>query len=405
MNSSWVILTVLLAYVCFKLYTPVPDAIEEKLKFRAFVALPRIFRFVGSVIGLFNGKNSLQNMQELSAFLPRPPFDVEGSNIRSEVVTFDGVRVLLYEPINRKGRGAVGGLMFYHGGGYMLGSPETHDGLTRQIAEELDVVVASVEYRLATEQAFPAAHEDCMTALRYFLNHAADFGVDPSRIGVAGDSAGGHLAAAVAQEATDDASLPRLRLQVLLYPLLQLLDLNTPSYQQYRSDFGPNGGVVPRNIAGVFRSFLLFGRQDDAFVEAMMANNHTSLAFKKSNPHIYNHELVPKSLKQHASYKGPVVDTGNDELWSKHKYLFLDPRTSPGWRGDLSGMPQAYIMSCQYDGLRDDAVMYAARLEQAGVKVQLTNRYNGWHGMLNAQTFNVAQRALKHLIVYLKENL
>ena len=75
-------------------------------------------------MNLFNSKPALQNLNDLAlALQPQPPSTIEGSNIRSKVVTFDGVRVLLYEPINMKGRELVAGLMFYHGGGYMIGSP------------------------------------------------------------------------------------------------------------------------------------------------------------------------------------------------------------------------------------------------------------------------------------------
>ena len=244
-----------------------------------------------------------------------------------------------------------------------------------------------------------------MTALRYFFKHAAEFGVDPARVAVGGDSAGGHLAAAVVQEATADPHLPRIKLQVLLYPVLQMLDMQTPSYQQYYSDFGPNGGIVTRATGGTFRSYLLLGRQDDELIEALLTNNHTSLAFKQSNPQYYDHELVPIALRQHDSYKGPVMQGGNKEIWNKYQHLFLDPRTSPLWHENLSGLPSTYIVSCQYDGLRDDAIMYAARLEQAGVKVKLVSYYNGWHGMMTAPSFQVGQRSIRYLIAYLKENL
>ncbi|XP_071793324.1 arylacetamide deacetylase-like 2 [Asterias amurensis] len=168
---------------------------------------------------------------------------------------------------------------------------------------EIDVTGEWLGYCLATKRKFPAAHEDSMRALRYFLIHASEFGVDPARIGVAGDSAGGHLAAAVAQEASDDPSLPRLKIQVLLYPLLQLLDLQMPSYQKYVYDFGLTGGVLTEPTLGIMLCVYLLGRIDEDFMTSCRVNNHTSLAFKKDNPTYYNHELVPAGLRKHVSYK------------------------------------------------------------------------------------------------------
>ncbi|NXL21637.1 ADCL4 protein, partial [Setophaga kirtlandii] len=107
----------------------------------------------------------------------------------------------------------------------------THEELCRFIARESESVVVSVGYRLAPEHKYPAAYEDCLSASQHFLQH---YGVDPARVTVCGDSAGGNLAAAVSQTLAGRSDLPRLRAQILIYPGLQALDFNLPSYQQNR---------------------------------------------------------------------------------------------------------------------------------------------------------------------------
>ncbi len=112
-------------------------------------------------------------------------------------------------------------LLFFHGGGFVMGDIESHDGLCRTICRDAAVHVLSVDYRLAPEHRAPAAVDDCVAAYRWARGHAAELGADPSRIGVGGDSAGANLAALVALRSRDEG-IPQPTLQVLLYPVLDL---------------------------------------------------------------------------------------------------------------------------------------------------------------------------------------
>jgi acetyl esterase len=112
-------------------------------------------------------------------------------------------------------------LIFFHGGGWVIGDLESHDILCRQIANEYGGVVIAIEYRLAPESCFPAAVEDAEAATAWVFAHAAELGIDPSRVAVGGDSAGGNLAAVVALLARD-RRLPPLAFQALLYPCTDL---------------------------------------------------------------------------------------------------------------------------------------------------------------------------------------
>lgn len=121
-------------------------------------------------------------------------------------------------------------VVFYHGGGWVVGTIETHDPLCRALANASGAAVLSVGYRLAPEVPFPGPLDDCHDALVWAYDHATELGIDATRLAVAGDSAGGNLAAAVALRLRDEGG-PALRHQLLIYPVTDT-DFTRPSYTQ-----------------------------------------------------------------------------------------------------------------------------------------------------------------------------
>jgi acetyl esterase len=122
----------------------------------------------------------------------------------------------LYVPSGDRGRSPGPMLVFFHGGGWVYGDLDTHDAPCRFLAERAGVRVLSIDYRLAPEDPFPAAYDDCLAAYRWVVDHAAVLGADPTRLAVGGDSAGGCLAATTALAAAEDG-LP-VAAQMLVYP-------------------------------------------------------------------------------------------------------------------------------------------------------------------------------------------
>lgn len=120
--------------------------------------------------------------------------------------------------------------IYFHGGGWVLGSIDTHDSTCRALARAAGVAILSVGYRLAPEAPFPAPLDDCFDALLWAHDHAGKLGIDPDRLAVAGDSAGGNLATAVALRARDRQG-PALRHQLLIYPVTDA-DFTRPSYTE-----------------------------------------------------------------------------------------------------------------------------------------------------------------------------
>ncbi len=139
------------------------------------------------------------------------------------------IAIRIYTPRDAKDA-VLAGLVFFHGGGFVIGDLDTHDDLCRCLANESGCRVVAVDYRLAPEHPFPAAVDDSFAATQWVAAHAAELGIDPRRLAVGGDSAGGNLAAVVAQLAK--ANGPAIAFQLLIYPVTQLGAPDTPSMRE-----------------------------------------------------------------------------------------------------------------------------------------------------------------------------
>jgi acetyl esterase len=152
--------------------------------------------------------------------------------------------------------GALPALIYFHGGGWVIGDLETHDVLCRQLAQQSGFVVVAVDYRLAPEHKFPAAVDDCWAATRWIASHAGELGIDPRRLAVGGDSAGGNLAAVIALMARD-AGGPALGFQLLIYPATDLTRV-APSHAEFA-----DGYLLTRNMTGWFTAHYVRNNADE----------------------------------------------------------------------------------------------------------------------------------------------
>jgi acetyl esterase len=163
------------------------------------------------------------NRRSAQATMPSRPIPmarVEAMTIPTEA---GGLGARFYVPPNLPGGTPPPLLVYYHGGGWVIGSLETHDGVCRFLAEAAGVAVLSVDYRLAPEHPFPAAIEDAWDAFAWAAENAATLGVDPTRIAVGGDSAGGNMAGVVSLRARDEQG-PTPAMQLLIYPVTDSAD-------------------------------------------------------------------------------------------------------------------------------------------------------------------------------------
>lgn len=155
-------------------------------------------------------------------------------------------------------------VVYFHGGGYVVMSADTHEKLTKQICNGIGAVVVSVEYRLSPEARYPAPLDDCVAAFRWVREHARELGGDPARIAAAGDSAGGNASAAVALRLLAAKEAPPTAV-ILLCPWLDMA-LDTESMRT----FGPDDGVLDTDIMTFFRdSYVVKKNWDDPFASPL----------------------------------------------------------------------------------------------------------------------------------------
>ena len=172
-------------------------------------------------------------------------------------LTADGVPLRLYRPQGVSAAVRLPALVFFHGGGWVIGDLETHDVLCRQLTAGAGISVVAVDYRLAPEHKFPAAVDDAWAASRWVAAHASELGVDAGRLAVGGDSAGGNLAAVVALLARDHGA-PSIGLQILLYPVTDV-GAESQSYIEFADGF-----MLTRDSMRWFAAHYLRGKQDAA---------------------------------------------------------------------------------------------------------------------------------------------
>jgi acetyl esterase len=298
--------------------TTAPPQIDPTLK-ALLDAFPMTFT---AADGVEVARAKLRQLQAPPEMLP--DLRIENRTVGHGAITDIPVRIY-WPPVARHSDLPV--VVFYHGGGFALGDLDTHDPVARAHAVGAEAVVVSVDYRLAPEHPFPAGVDDCWAALQWVAEHAVELGGDPNRIAVAGDSAGGNLAAVVAHLARDSAAnadhgAVKLVFQLLWYPSITA-DLSLPSFTE-----NAHGPILDRAVIDAFLTWYL-----------------------------------------------PGIDISDPKS--------LPATLAPSNATDFSGLPPAFIGSAEHDPLRDDAALYTALLQAAGVPAELSNEPTLVHGYVS----------------------
>ncbi|XP_055966852.1 arylacetamide deacetylase-like 3 [Sorex fumeus] len=286
---------------------------------------------------------------------------------------FGTIPVKLYQPRNSSST-LRRGVVFYHGGGGFFGSLNTHHDICLLLCKESDSVVLSIGYRKMPEFKFPVVTNDCFAATVYFLRSLNMFGVDPGQVVVCGDSVGGGVSVVLCQQLLDCPQLPRIRAQVVIYPSLHGLDFQSPSNQQN------NVPMLPRHV--VARCYLCYLNIDPSWKKDMISGANLPPEIREKYRKWLGHDNIPERFKQRGYRPKPVMPL-NDAAYRETR-LVLDIGMSPLVAEDkvMSQMPEALIVSCEYDYLLDHSLLYKKRLEDLGVPVTWCHVDDGFHGVL-----------------------
>ena len=249
--------------------------------------------------------------------------------------------IRIYAPREAKPGERFPVLLWFHGGGFVIGDLDTHDPACRALATQAECLVVAVDYRLAPECKFPAAVDDSMAALRWLALHAPEIGGDPARIAVGGDSAGGNLAAVCSILARDDG-YPKLAHQLLIYPCTAP-EPETPSHRQFAE-----GHLLTRNtITWFYKQYVRSPREFNDFRFAPL------VAKDLSN--------LPPALVLVAGYD-PLRDEGVD--YAKRLIEAGNRVTLVNYEGMIHGF---YLMGGAVDAARRALSQSAQALKEAFV--------------------------------------
>ncbi|TRY84970.1 hypothetical protein DNTS_007660 [Danionella cerebrum] len=373
-----IVLSISMAYY---IYTPLPSTIEEPwtlMLTNAFVRASMQLSFVAHDFGL----TSPFGLLKLSSSLVEIKANMSNARVRITEESFGGAEVLVFESTAAGEKKSLKrSVVYFHGGGWTVGSANGR---------------------------FPDQFNDAFQASKHILTSEvlSRYSIDPERVAVSGDSAGGNLAAAVAQQMALDSSIRvKFKVQALIYPALQALDFNTPSYQQ-----NANMPILPRPF--VVRFWLEYLNGSQSLASTLLANKHIA---QDLGPEITAvrasidwTNLLSAEVKK--NYQPVVALQGDPKLLEKLPGL-LDIRAAPLLAATelLEAVPPAYIMTCEHDVLRDDGLMYASRLREARVPVTVDHYEDGFHGCLSfafgPYAFSVGKRSLGNYIHWLNENL
>ncbi|XP_003218232.1 arylacetamide deacetylase [Anolis carolinensis] len=394
------IASVLIAYY---VYNPLPENNEEGWK---LMLIDAGFRTLGHMAGIAE-KLGLAHYMETMMMLTYLEYAAPVSDEKVTVTDtkMNDVPVRLYVP-KEKPDSLKRAVIFIHGGGWCLGGTamSSYDLLSRWTSERLNAVVISIEYRLAPKYHFPVQFEDVYAVTKYFLQRSVleEHKVDPERVCISGDSAGGNLAAAVTQQLLDDPDVKvKLKIQVLIYPALQTIDMNLPSYQDNK-----NMPILPKSL--MLRFWSEYFTTDLSLMEAIETNQYVPPEFSHLFKFVNWSEWLPERFKRDHVYTSPVP--GKSKFGQKYPGFF-DPRAAPLLVDDvkLRGLPLTYVITCQHDVLRDDGLMYVSRLRKVGVPVIHEHLEGAIHGMLLMNSgplfLNGGQIAVNNYIEWLNKNL
>uniref|UniRef100_A0A914HGK6 Alpha/beta hydrolase fold-3 domain-containing protein n=1 Tax=Globodera rostochiensis TaxID=31243 RepID=A0A914HGK6_GLORO len=433
----WLLLSVFVLLILLAaLHRPLPLRIADRKKIAFFEFLMRLFNeYFGSLVEFVAGHSVRNKLSRALSYVMFPAlprwlfrwlFGAHWCDVSNERIA--GVKCRLYLPKGEKRR-HNGAIVFIHGGGWCIGKPRFYDGALLYLSWKLGLPVVSIDYSLSPEAKFPTALFECERVIAELNSQRfVTYGIDPTKIALMGDSAGANLCAVICQRALKAGNPSTIRCQVLVYPVIHMLNFRSSSYRYFYQSY-PGTGLLNPNL--LIRWCLMYLGIDPSphNIRKIAQNRHLSkqlLGNEQMMALIDERNLPPglpggkggmcrgqeqkdgKEFARNGHNKGNKV--GDEprpdiELSERMAPFLTNPDICPLLGTNLEGLCSAMICTAGVDILRDEGILYAQRLRQFGVSVEWKHYEHAYHGILNMCKSRQRLRILADISDYLQRKL
>ncbi|XP_031232838.1 arylacetamide deacetylase-like 4 [Mastomys coucha] len=387
--NVWVLIDTLLTI-------DVPSSIPNPMKFRILHYCFQLTTTWGNILEKMN----ICSMPQFSRFVQDCLVLKNNLGVFVKDLHFGTVPVRLFYPKAASSKPRRG-IVFFHGGGGVIGSLDCYHNLCTFLARETDSVLVSVGYRKLPYYHHPSLYYDCLNASIHFLKSLKAYGVDPSRVVFCGDSIGGAAVVVVIQTLLGRTDIPKIRAQVLIYPILQAFYFQSPSR------------LTNINIPLLTKDFMIscffkYLAIDSSWKDAILTGACIPPSAWKKYEKWLSPDNIPKKFRtEYQPPESPVPFNEAAYLETKH---IMNVDISPLIADDkvIAQLPEAFLVSLHWDIIRDDVLLYKKRLEDQGVPVTWQHVEDGFHGCIlffdkKSFSFPCSLKILNAVVNYIRD--
>ncbi|PAV55761.1 hypothetical protein WR25_03817 isoform C [Diploscapter pachys] len=309
-----------------------------------------------------------------------------------------GVNCRVYFPKEQRTRGLF---IYCHGGGWALGKARFMDTVIFSLIRRLGCVVVAPDYKLAPEHPYPGPNNDYEALVKgIYEEYYKELNIDKDRIIIAGDSAGGHLTAAICQRLVKQNKINYVKAQILIYPVTHVFAFHLPSFDEYREKMNGTGLLNPQYMARFILYYLGLSAHSENVKKLINCEHiHEELENDPKYQSFIGREALPYHRQDRYIDKYHRVDPQLAEIFLS---LGTDPDVSPIF-GISENLPPTMVLTAEYDILKDEGAQYARRVSENGVHTVWKHYPTAYHGVLNMIGSPVRRQMIRDIAEFTRD--